>query len=180
VPVHHRRVRSGRGSSACAAAAYRHRAHARVDAKTRPACRARPGTYPIGHPHVSVRALVLLVLRGDHPHRPRPYSPPGAWSVWISAVTSLAVLSTGEITREPASSGGHPTGAAPPTAPSPQAYRPRQAHATGAAGAVASDPGPHRRPHTAVTNARRDGLHKLTTRLARTHGTVVDLRRRRQ
>ena len=76
VPVHHRRVRSGRGSSACAAAAYRHRAHARVDAKTRPACRARPGTYPIGHPHVAVRALVLLVLRGDHPHRPRPYSGP--------------------------------------------------------------------------------------------------------
>src|ERR1700716_4156896 len=27
--------------------------------------------------------------------------------------------------------------------------------------------------HTAVANARRDGLHKLTTRLARTHGTVV-------
>ncbi|HEX4705000.1 MAG TPA: IS607 family element RNA-guided endonuclease TnpB [Pseudonocardiaceae bacterium] len=29
------------------------------------------------------------------------------------------------------------------------------------------------RLHTAVTNARRDGLHKLTTRLAAAHGTVV-------
>jgi putative transposase len=29
------------------------------------------------------------------------------------------------------------------------------------------------RLHTAVTNARRDGLHKLTTRLVRTHGAVV-------
>ncbi|SMC65430.1 IS607 family element RNA-guided endonuclease TnpB [Lentzea albidocapillata] len=29
------------------------------------------------------------------------------------------------------------------------------------------------RLHAAVANARRDGLHKLTTRLARTHGTVV-------
>jgi len=29
------------------------------------------------------------------------------------------------------------------------------------------------RLHTAVRNARRDGLHKLTTRLARTHGTIV-------
>jgi putative transposase len=27
--------------------------------------------------------------------------------------------------------------------------------------------------HTAVANARRDGLHKLTTRLVRTHGTIV-------
>ncbi|MEO6084564.1 MAG: IS607 family element RNA-guided endonuclease TnpB, partial [Umezawaea sp.] len=27
--------------------------------------------------------------------------------------------------------------------------------------------------HTAVANARRDGLHKLSTRLVRTHGTVV-------
>jgi putative transposase len=30
-----------------------------------------------------------------------------------------------------------------------------------------------RRLHTAVANARRDGLHKLTTRLVREHGTVV-------
>jgi len=29
------------------------------------------------------------------------------------------------------------------------------------------------RLHTAVTNARRDGLHKLTTRLVREHGTIV-------
>jgi putative transposase len=29
------------------------------------------------------------------------------------------------------------------------------------------------RLHTAVANARRDGLHQLTTRLARTHGTIV-------
>jgi putative transposase len=29
------------------------------------------------------------------------------------------------------------------------------------------------RLHTAVTNARRDGLHKLTTRLVRTHATIV-------
>ncbi|MDX3661686.1 IS607 family element RNA-guided endonuclease TnpB [Streptomyces sp. ID05-26A] len=29
------------------------------------------------------------------------------------------------------------------------------------------------RLHAAVANARRDGLHKLTTRLVRTHGTVV-------
>jgi putative transposase len=27
--------------------------------------------------------------------------------------------------------------------------------------------------HTSVANARRDGLHQLTTRLARTHGTIV-------
>jgi putative transposase len=35
--------------------------------------------------------------------------------------------------------------------------------------------------HTAVANARHDGLHHLTTRLVRTHGTIVieDLRRRR-
>ena len=35
--------------------------------------------------------------------------------------------------------------------------------------------------HTAVTNARRDGLHKLTTRLVREHATIVieNLRRRR-
>jgi putative transposase len=37
------------------------------------------------------------------------------------------------------------------------------------------------RLHTAVANARRDGLHQLTTRLVHTHGTIVieDLRRRR-
>jgi putative transposase len=37
------------------------------------------------------------------------------------------------------------------------------------------------RLHTAVTNARRDGLHRLTTRLVREHGTIVieNLRRRR-
>jgi putative transposase len=29
------------------------------------------------------------------------------------------------------------------------------------------------RLHTAIANARRDGLHKLSTRLVRTHGTVV-------
>jgi putative transposase len=29
------------------------------------------------------------------------------------------------------------------------------------------------RLHTAVANARRDGLHKLTTRLVRSHGTIV-------
>ena len=29
------------------------------------------------------------------------------------------------------------------------------------------------RLHTAVANARRDGLHKLTTRLVRTHATIV-------
>jgi putative transposase len=29
------------------------------------------------------------------------------------------------------------------------------------------------RLHTAVANARRDGLHKLTTRLVRGHGTIV-------
>jgi IS605 OrfB family transposase len=29
------------------------------------------------------------------------------------------------------------------------------------------------RLHTAVANARRDGLHKLSTRLVRTHGTIV-------
>jgi putative transposase len=29
------------------------------------------------------------------------------------------------------------------------------------------------RLHTAVANARRDGLHQLTTRLVRGHGTIV-------
>jgi putative transposase len=37
------------------------------------------------------------------------------------------------------------------------------------------------RLHTAVADARRDGLRQLTTRLVHTHGTIVieDLRRRR-
>jgi putative transposase len=115
----------GRGSSACAVPAYRPPcARTRVDAETRPACRGWPGTYPIGHrPRIGPG-----VGSARSPWRsPAPTPPllaPGSVVGVDLGVTSPAVPSTGEITREPASSAGRPTGAAPPTAPSRQAYRP--------------------------------------------------------
>jgi hypothetical protein len=136
----------GRGSSACAVAAYRPPCARTSRRGNSPGMSSTAG-------HVSDRPPSRIgpgVGSARCPWRsPVPTPPllaPGSVVGVDLGVTSLAVLWTGEITREPASSGGRPTGAAPPTAPSLQAYRPRQAHATGTAGAVASDPGPHRPP----------------------------------
>jgi putative transposase len=181
VPVGHRRPRSGRGSSACAVAADRHRAHARVDVETGPACRARPGTDPFGHASrigsgVGSASFSVEITRTDL----APARPGSVVGVDLG-VTSLEVVSAGEVIENPRHleialrelrrlqrrtarrvGPDRRTGQKPST-------RWRQTQARIA------------RLHTAVTTARGDGLAKLTTRLARTHGTVVvdDLRRRR-
>src|SRR5437660_10414559 len=49
---------------------------------------------------MKVRALGLLVLGGDHPQRPRTQAPETTVGVDLG-VTSLAVLSTGEVIENP-------------------------------------------------------------------------------
>ncbi|MBB5805524.1 putative transposase [Saccharothrix ecbatanensis] len=103
---------------------------------------------------------------------PAPTRPDSAVGVDLG-VKSLAVLSTGE------------------TVPNPRhletARRDLRRLQRQAARRVGPDKRTRRQPsqrwrttqariarlHTAVANARRDGLHKLSTRLVRTHGTVV-------
>ncbi|HEX4701661.1 MAG TPA: IS607 family element RNA-guided endonuclease TnpB, partial [Pseudonocardiaceae bacterium] len=88
-------------------------------------------------------------------------------------ITSLAVLSTGEIVRNPK----HlevaqrelrrlQRQAARRVGPDRRVHQPSSNRWRRTQARIA-------RLHTAVANARRDGLHKLTTRLAATHGTVV-------
>jgi putative transposase len=103
---------------------------------------------------------------------PAPVRPESTVGVDLG-VKSLAVLSTGETIPNPRRletalpqlrrlqrQAARRTGPDRPTR-RPSSVRWRQTQARIAA------------LHTAVANARRDGLHKLTTRLVRTHGSVV-------
>jgi putative transposase len=105
-------------------------------------------------------------------HDPAPIRPDTTVGVDLG-VKSLAVLSTGE------------------TVPNPRHRETAQRELRRLQRRAARRRGPDRRTrrqpsarwrgtqariarlHTAVANARRDGLHKLTTRLVRTHGAVV-------
>ena len=103
---------------------------------------------------------------------PPPARPGGVVGVDLG-VKSLAVLSTGEIVPNPRHlevaqrelrrlqrQASRRRGADKRTRAAPSArWRKTQARIT--------------RLHAAVANARRDGLHKLSTRLADTHGTIV-------
>lgn len=105
-------------------------------------------------------------------HDPAPTAPGSVVGVDLG-IKSLAVLSTGEIVPNPRHldmaqrelrrlqrqasrrlGPGIPTGQAPS-----QRWRKTQARIC--------------RLHAQVANARRDGLHQLSTRLVRTHGTIV-------
>jgi putative transposase len=103
---------------------------------------------------------------------PPPARPGGVVGVDLG-VKSLAVLSTGEVVPNPRHlevaqrelrrlqrQASRRRGADKRTRAAPSArWRKTQARVT--------------RLHAAVANARRDGLHKLSTRLADTHGTIV-------
>src|SRR5467141_3966810 len=105
-------------------------------------------------------------------HDPAPAQPDSVAGVDLG-VTSLAVLSTGEVIANPRHlevaqrelrrlqrQACRRAGPDKRTRQVPsQRWRTTQARIA--------------KLHTAVANARRDGLHKLTTRLARTHGTIV-------
>jgi putative transposase len=145
--------------------------------------------------HESTRKLARHVERGTArirsatvPHRagrwfcsfsveitrddPAPTQPDTAVGVDLG-VKSLAVLSTGEVVSNPRHLD--------------VALRTLRRLQRRASRRVGPDRRTRRRPsarwretrarigrlHTAVANARRDGLHKLTTRLVRTHGAVV-------
>jgi putative transposase len=113
-------------------------------------------------------AFSVEITRAD----PAPTRPRSAVGVDLG-VKSLAVLSTGE------------------TVPNPRHREIAQRELRRLQHQAARRRGPDRRTrrqpsarwlgtqarigrlHTAVANARRDGLHKLTTRLVRTYGTVV-------
>ena len=113
-------------------------------------------------------------------HDPAPAQPDTVVGVDLG-VKSLAVLSTGEVIANPRHlevaqrelrrlqrQASRRTGPDKRTRQQPsQRWRTTQARIA--------------KLHTAVANARRDGLHHLTTRLVREHGTIVieDLRRRR-
>ncbi|MDX3658772.1 IS607 family element RNA-guided endonuclease TnpB [Streptomyces sp. ID05-26A] len=113
-------------------------------------------------------AFSVEITRAD----PAPVRPGSVVGVDLG-VTSLAVLSTGETVANPRHldvarrelrrlqrQAARRTGPDRRTRQKPSArWRKTQARIT--------------RLHSAITNARRDGLHKLTTRLVRTHGTVV-------
>jgi putative transposase len=105
-------------------------------------------------------------------HDPAPARPASVAGAGLG-VTSLAVLPTGEVIASPR----HLEGA------QRELRRPQRqaARRTGPGKRTKRDP-PGRwrktqarivRPHTAVANARRDGLHKLTTRLTGRSGTIV-------
>lgn len=132
------------------------------------------GTARIRSATVSLRAgrwfvsLSVEITRTD----PTPARPGSAVGVDLG-VKSLAVLSTGE------------------TVPNPRHLETALRELRRLQRQAARRSGPDRRTrrvpsnrwrksqaritrlHAAVANARRDGLHKLTTRLVRTHGTVV-------
>jgi putative transposase len=132
------------------------------------------GTARIRSATVSYRArrwfvsFSVEISRAD----PAPLRPGSVVGVDLG-VTSLAVLSTGEIVPNPRHletaqrelrrlqrRAARRTGPDRRTRQEPSArWRKTQARVT--------------RLHTAITNARRDGLHKLSTRLVRTHGVVV-------
>ena len=105
---------------------------------------------------------------------PAPARPDAVVGVDLG-VTHLAVLSTPSRVsltsadgRQPTPSGPRPAGTAPVAAPGRPPPGTGQAHRAEAVPTLAQDPGPHRRPARRVANARRDGLHKLTTRLVGT------------
>jgi putative transposase len=132
------------------------------------------GTARIRSATVSFRAsrwfvsFSVEITRADPP----PVRPESAVGVDLG-VKSLAVLSTGEVIPNPRyletvlrelrrlqRQAARRTGPDRRTRRKPSArWRKTQERVT--------------RLHTAITNARRDGLHKLSTRLVRTHGTVV-------
>jgi putative transposase len=136
--------------------------------------RVERGTARIRSATVSLRAgrwfvsFSVEITRAD----PAPARPGGVVGVDLG-VASLAVLSTGE------------------TVPNPRHLQTALRELRRLQRQAARRAGPDRRTrqqpsarwrktrariarlHAAVANARRDGLHKLTTRLARTHGTVV-------
>jgi putative transposase len=105
-------------------------------------------------------------------HDPAPARPDSTVGVDLG-IKSLAVLSTGEVIANPRHlevaqrelrrlqrRAARRVGPDRRTGRAPSArWRQTQARIT--------------RLHTAVANARRDGLHKLSTRLVRTHGAVV-------
>jgi putative transposase len=105
-------------------------------------------------------------------HDPAPARPDSVVGVDLG-ITSLAVLSTGEVIANPRHLEVNPTrvrrlqrqasrrhGPDKRTRQVPsQRWRTTQARIA--------------KLHTAVANARRDGLHQLTTRLVREHGTIV-------
>ena len=104
---------------------------------------------------------------------PAPSQPDSVVGVVDLGVKSLAVLSTGEVIANPRHleiaqrelrrlqrQAARRRGPDKRTRQQPsQRWRATQARIA--------------RLHTAVANARRDGLHKLTTRLVATHGTIV-------
>jgi putative transposase len=171
VPVHHRCVRVGRARSpACEAAPDRHHPHPRVDPETRAARRAWHRAYPLGDGVAPGRTLVGVVLRGDHSPRPGP-CPTGVGGGCLG-VKSLAVLSTGEVIPNPLlevaqrelrrlqRQASRRVGPDRRTRQVPSArWRNTQARIAAL--------------HTTVANARRDGLHQLTTRLVHGHDTIV-------
>ena len=113
-------------------------------------------------------SFTVEITRNDLP----PTRPDTAVGVNLG-VKSLAVLSTGEVIANPRHleiaqrelrrlqrQAARRAGPDKRTGQQPSSrWRKTQAHIT--------------KLHTSVANARRDGLHKLTTRLARTHGAVV-------
>ena len=107
-----------------------------------------------------------------HREQRTPYRPGSVVGVDVG-ITHLAVLSTGELI------------------PNPRHLEDAQARLRALGRALSRKQGPDRRTkqkpskrwsrararlgraHARVANLRRDGLHKLTTRLARAHGTIV-------
>lgn len=178
VPVQHRGVRPDRRRSAtCETAPDRGGAHPRVHPQTRPARGARHRPDPLGDRVVPAGPLARRVLRGDHPPRPSPR--PNPCPVGLSGGRGLGnqvaggALSTGEVIPNPKHLDGalralrrlqcqaaRRTGPDKRTRQQPSArWRATQARIT--------------RLHTAVANARRDGLHKVFTRLIGEHATIV-------
>ena len=150
-------------------------AHARVDPQARPPV-STPGPRRIlsatvrrdgGRWYVSFTVEVNAYGTGTGPRR--------AAVVGVDVgVTHLAVLSTGELVpnprhlepRGPGVCGAWPGGC---PAGSPRTGVPGSGRRTGGTGPAVTCP----RAHARVANLRRDGLHKLTTRLTREFGTIV-------
>ena len=171
--VHHRRDPRRAGPQACGAAPAGPAEAARVGPQTRPPPRGRHRPDHVRDRAPRRRPLVRRVHRRGRPRRTQLRPGPTRWSAWTSASSTWRCCPPASWCRTRAPGRRAARGCARSAGACPAGSARTGAPASGRRSGGSAPRARLGRAHARVANLRRDGLHKLTTRLAREYGTVV-------